>query len=698
MKFRKSWAAGVLALASTVFIAGCERRYITQSVSQIQIVNLGSTPIDKDQNLNLNSDASCSTDSHATDLVVDRDGKWSTSNSSVAIVSASADGRRAHIAAAAGGNGDADITFTAEDGSKMVIHVHVSATPCRVPTGTASLIFTPPGGNLTVNVPTTLTVTCKDASGNNATCTGASASSSNPLVISASGLTITCLAAGQSATVTVTANVNGTAVSNQGTFNCVSGSTPTISLNQTGPVTLHTGQNCLATDYTKTISTVGGVLANWDILNTALLVFQTPRSGQSQVTVAGVLGQSGQTTLTATGVNGGSASITFILDNTACASQNQTLTVTPNPINLTFCGAGFTGTSQPVPIVLRADGNVVPPDQVVYEQAGQLLSINPVSGMATPANVGSSYVRISTKSNPTNYVQVPINVTNSGCQQTSLVVSPAGITIANCSAFQANWTPVVTISGTSTQVPVTWSGIGSLGTVNGGSFTLNGTTGSVTLVGTSQTGGTVQLPVTVTQCQNTGNMTVTVTPSTFSDVVGQQRTFTANVANAPNGSTPTIQWTVSPAACVNQSTGTGVTLAVTWTAACSSVTVTAQASAGGSTASGQATGTVGYGNVTCTISYNGTTSGAITINQAQSVQVTASCSNQYTPLKPYWSSADPLIAYVQGATFVETIDGKQWYSGPSAVVTGRGKGTTSITVQVDVRNPTPIATRQVTVQ
>jgi hypothetical protein len=127
------------------------------------------------------------------------------------------------------------------------------------------------------------------------------------------------------------------------------------------------------------------------------------------------------------------------------------------------------------------------------------------------------------------------------------------------------------------------------------------------------------------------------------------------------------------------------------------VTVTATASAGGTQATGTATGLVTNGNVVCTISYNGTTSGSIPLNKGATANVTASCSNGFTSFKPYWTSSDPHIFAVQGATFVENIGGVDWYSGPTAVITGRNSGTANLTVQVDVRNPTPLVTRPVVV-
>ena len=781
----KGFVTGMLATAA-ILLAACGKGGVDQIVNQQQIVTIiiGTGTPDQNHAFHICPNGTMNfTGQVAINNGVPVSGTWTSSDKNTAIVDPTG-----HVTGVA--PGAAVITFTPNDPNLRVstVEVIVDAT-CgtgNTPTGggTGSLIFTPSGGNLTVNVPQQLSVTCKDASGNTVAC-DASASTINPIVITASGLIITCVTAGQSAVVTVSAKVNGATVSNQGTFSCVAANTPTIGLNQSGPITLKTGQFCPVATYT--VSTQGGALGNWSVSNN-LMTFQGGSNSTSQVTVVGVAGQSGSSRLTVNGVNGGSAYIDFTLDNTACSGGNEIPTVTPGTLNFTLCPAGYTGTSLPQQITVAWKGNTLSGTDVLYQQQGQLLSISP-SGLATPANLGSSVMWVSPKAAPTDTVRIQINVTNTACNPESLVANPSSISVTACSGFQNIWPLGATIKGTNTAVVITsWSSMGNLGSISGNTLTLNGTAGSVMLIGTTQTGATITIPVTVSACPQTntftitgptsiasgqgcpanttplvynmngtpyngtvtwtssntgvasvnsnglvtpaavgqtgsviitatggnssatytvslnstscqtGAMAVTVSPSTFSDAVGQQRTFTAAVKNAPNGTTPTISWTVSPSTCAGSSSGSGTIFAVSWIAACSNATVTATASAGSTQASGAATGVVTNGDVNCTITYNGTTSGTITITQGQTINVTASCTNGYTSFKPYWSSTDPLIVMVQGATFVENINNVNWYSGPTAVINGHSKGTANIGIQVDLRNPVMLATRTVTVQ
>lgn len=222
------------------------------------------------------------------------------------------------------------------------------------------------------------------------------------------------------------------------------------------------------------------------------------------------------------------------------------LTVNPNPINLNLCGSGFTGTTTAT-IVLYSNGVAVPASETVFEQAGQLLSINPTTALATPANVGSSYVRVSAKSAPTQYVQVPITVTSVGCQPIvavnggSQTISVPGIGCANTS-----WPlPAGTWVSSNPSIVV----ISSTGLVTGLQ------SGTARIDGATAAGVATFYTITVTNqpCSGGNTLTLTITPSTYTGQKGGAFQFQAGGSAVQFG----VQWysTDPSRVAVNQQTG-----------------------------------------------------------------------------------------------------------------------------------------------
>lgn len=385
-------------------------------------------------------------------------------------------------------------------------------------------------------------------------------------------------------------------------------------------------------------------------------------------------------------------------------SGGGVVTVSADTLRLNLCSPGYNGGTTGL-IKLFVNGTQVSYLDVVYEQNGQWVSIDPGSGMVRPANVGTGWVRVSPKSDPTNYKQITLIVTSTGCTQITqppgpVTVSPVGpITIRSGQSCPNN-TVQLTASKT-----VTWSSSNTaIATVSSAGLVTSvpNASGSVTITATPTDGGqaaTVTINVTNTSCATSPGITsVVVTPSTFALIVGGQGvTLTANVT-AVGGAPTTVTWSADQT-CVLLSPN-GNTVTVTAVNTCPSVVVKAT-STYDTSKSGTSTGSVSSGNITCTFTSDvgGQANGSILLNKNQQATLTGMCTNQNgATFIPYWYVNDTAIITVVGATTTKVIGGVSYPAGPQAILKGIWTGSATVTMQAAVTDKTVLFSRLVNVQ
>lgn len=440
--------------------------------------------------------------------------------------------------------------------------------------------------------------------------------------------------------------------------------------------------------------TVGGSnacsVSNWSVNAglTALTVGQTTQIVVTQTSnpanCASVsYTSSGAVSVTQSGLvtanSAGTGTITVLLST----GQTQTITytvtspslvVSPSAITLTNCN----GYQVNWPVSVTAGGTSV----AITSMTSSNPSVATANGstVSLTGTAGSATITVNTASGSTT-----IPVTVSACP--SVTNSPSSISITNCAGFQVNWQVSQMVGGSA--VTATWAtDNASVATVNSsGLVMLSGNAGVAHITSTSSS-GTAVTTVTVSQCSAARVDSVTVSPRSWSLIVGgPDVTLTATVWGSA-GISQAVTWGNSQPGCVTITSISQNQVTVHALMACANIVITATSSAD-VTKSGTSTGSVSSGTVTCTArdSTTGAKYDSTTVTQPSGTtqtKVIVTCTNQFgVQFRPWGESNHPEVATIVGSSNIN-INGVNWPAGPYFTITRQGSGTARITFHAAV--------------